>query len=493
MEFIKDVSRFTAVTSDSREVKPGCLFVAVAGGSQNGHDFIDEAIARGATAIIGEQVLGRKLPVPYHQTADSRLALAQVAALFYGNPSHTMKIAAVTGTSGKTTVTYILEAVLKAAGFNVGVVGTVNFRYGTASGGAGVKILSSTHTTPGAIELQRLLATMKSEGVTHVVMEVSSHSLRQRRVAGIEFDCAAFTNLSSEHLDFHRDLEDYFDAKMILFTELFESARAAGKKPIAVTNSDDVYGQRLATRLSQPPNQAWTFSESGEARFSGSGLHDGLEGISGRVGGVSIQSPLVGRFNVSNILAAIALARSLGVSDSDISTGIERLKGVPGRLERVSNDRGIHILVDYAHKSDALEKVLKNLTAYRQGGHRLITVFGCGGDRDRTKRPVMGQIAQRYSDHVIVTSDNPRSENPNTIIEEIVAGMSRGMSPRAPLQAAFEIEPDRRKAIYRAVTLAHQGDLILIAGKGHEDYQIIGTRKQPFDDRLVAAEACRIP
>jgi UDP-N-acetylmuramoyl-L-alanyl-D-glutamate--2,6-diaminopimelate ligase len=467
-------SKYSLVTSDSREVKPGALFVAVQGGTRDGHDFIDEVIAQGAVAIIGERDLGRTLSVPYIRVADSRLALAQEAAQFYGNPSHSMKIAGVTGTSGKTTVTFVLESILLADKNNkVGVIGTVNFRY-TVSGGT--TVLPSTHTTPGAVELQKLLARMKSEGVTHVVMEVSSHALAQKRVAGIEFDSTAFTNLTPEHQDFHKDMEDYYSAKKILFTDLFEAASAAGKAPARAINIDDPYGQRLAQELGSSAN---TFSVSGAATWSGATVRESLEGIEGMIGQLHIRSSLIGRFNVANILTAIGLAKGLGVSDEVVARGIQNLAGVPGRLERVPNSRGIHVFVDYAHKSDALKTVLMNLQSFR-GSHRLITVMGCGGDRDRTKRPVMGQIAEAFSDAVIVTSDNPRTENPDTIIAQIVGGMAENK---------HSIQPDRRRAIFEAVALAHPGDLILIAGKGHEDYQIIGTQKHPFDDRKTALEA----
>jgi len=472
-------SPYSLITSDSREVKPGALFVAVRGGSRDGHDFIDEVIGKGARAIIGERDLGRTLSVPYTRVSDSRQALAEEASKFYGNPSHSMKMAGVTGTSGKTTVTYLLESILLAEKENkVGVIGTVNFR---TTGTAGTTVLPSTHTTPGPVELQRLLAQMKAEGVTHVVMEVSSHALTQRRVSGIEFDATAFTNLTPEHLDFHKDMDDYFSAKKILFTDLYESARAAGKNPTRVVNIDDSYGRKLAQDLGKAVT---TFSVSGQASHSGMALTDSLDGINGQMGAIKVHSPLMGRFNVSNILTAVGLAKGLGVADETIARGIAQLKGVPGRLERIPNSKGLHVFVDYAHKPDALQMVLNALQAFR-GSHRLITVFGCGGDRDRTKRPVMGRIAQTLSDAVVVTSDNPRTEDPDAIIREII----QGMEGPGPSGTQYKVEPDRRKAIYDAVAQANPGDLVLIAGKGHEDYQIVGTHKYPFDDRKIALEA----
>jgi len=461
-----DFRKFSSITSDSREVRPGSLFVAIAGGSKDGHDFIDEVIAKGAAAIIGERELHRKIPVPYTRVNDSRLALAEAAAAFYGHPSRSMKVLGVTGTSGKTTTTYALESILHAAGFKVGVIGTVNYRYGDARE---VHVLPSTHTTPGPVELQRLIATMREKGVTHLVAEVSSHALSQKRAHGIRFDVAAFTNLTPEHLDFHRDMEDYFAAKKILFTDL---SRAH------VINLDDPYGERLFKEL--PPG-AVGFSLTKPAAIDGRELHVSVTGITGKVGpDLVIESTLMARYNASNLLTAIGMARALDIPATAIAEGIRRLK-VPGRMERVPNTKGIHVFVDYAHKPDALEKVLTSLQAFRQEGHRLITVFGCGGDRDRTKRPVMGKIAQNLSDLVIVTSDNPRTEDPEAIIREILQGMGAKPAPTA--------DSDRRRAIQNAISVARPGDIVLIAGKGHEDYQIIGTQKHPFDDREVAAQA----
>ncbi len=482
MQYKWECRQFAAVTSDSRQVKPGTLFVAIVGGTSDGHDFIDEVIAKGAAAIIGERKLDRELPVPYLQVPDSRKALADAAAEFYGRPSHTLKVAGVTGTSGKTTCTYLLEAILHAAGFKVGVIGTVNFRYGTA---AETKILPSTHTTPGPVELQSLMVEMKTNGVTHVVMEVSSHALKQRRASGIEFDTMAFTNLTPEHLDFHKDIDDYYASKKLLFTELYDSALAAGKKPIRVVNVDDDFGERLVKDIGGWDLLVFSHRTRPETAplVSGVNLKDSIEGIRGTIDigdqKIKIESTLMGEFNVSNILTAVSMAEALGVDKAAIEKGIKQLIGVPGRLERVPNNKSIHVFVDYAHKSDALEKVLKNLQSFREK-HRLITVFGCGGDRDRAKRPVMGRIAERLSDLVIVTSDNPRTEEPDAIIAEIRAGM---------LGNTYKVEPDRRKAIHLGIAQALPGDLVLIAGKGHEDYQIIGTQKYPFDDRKVAAEA----
>lgn len=471
-----------SVTSDSRQVGTSTLFVAVHGGTQDGHEFIPQALAKGAAAVLGEREKPANWPVdskvPYIKVKDSKFALACAAAAFYGHPTHSMLLVGVTGTSGKTTTTYLLESILKAAGHRVGVIGTVNFRYGS-------KVLDSTHTTPGAVELQRLLAEMKDAGCSAVVMEVSSHSLKQQRTACIAFDGMVFTNLSPEHLDFHPDMDDYFRSKALLFTDMVDYSLSVGKHPFGAIQCEDTYGARLMAELKGKAIGGFRFAGFG---FKSAELQVSLNGIYGRAGNVEIKSCLAGQFNADNILAAVELARGLGIADSVIAEGIVRLTLVPGRLERVPHPRGIHIFVDYAHKPDALEKVLRTLREVREG-RRLITVFGCGGDRDRTKRPVMGKSAVELSDYVFVTSDNPRTENPSGIIAEILKGIPEGKSN-------FRVEADRKRAIEEAIQSAQAGDLVLIAGKGHEDYQIIadpaqpgGTRKIHFDDREIALQA----
>ncbi len=461
------------VTADTRALKPGMIFVAVRGVSQDGHLFFQEAVQRGAIALVGEiSPADVGAASPYFQVKDSSIALAELAADFYENPSHDLLVLGVTGTSGKTTTSYLLESILRAAGHQVGLIGTVSVRYGKIE-------LPSTHTTPGAVEIQSLLATMRQHGCTAVVMEVSSHALKQRRVHGISFDGMIFTNLSPEHLDYHSDMEDYFEAKAILFTEIASDSFLQGKRPYAALNSSDAYCQRLIQRLAK----AHSAGEIGLGGFGdGSQLECRVNGTFGKIQEIEIESSLVGRFNASNVAAAATLAHGLGLSNDHIRLGIKNLSGVPGRLERVSNSKGVHIWVDYAHKPDALEKVIKTLREMRNG-KKLITVFGCGGDRDRKKRPVMGQIATQWSDQVWITSDNPRTEEPDAIITEIVQGVGNAQN--------FTVQVDRKKAIFEAVASARPGDLVLIAGKGHEDYQIIGTQKVHFDDREVAAEAIR--
>lgn len=467
----------TTVTADSKEVVPGSIFVAIRGERRDGHAFLFEASQRGACVLIGEApVSPEAISAPYLRVSDSRAALATLAAAFYEYPSHSMKVVGVTGTSGKTTSTYLIESILTAVGEKVGVVGTVNFRFGS-------RILPSTHTTPGPMELQKLLSEMKSLGCTAVVMEVSSHGLAQKRSADIAFDGMIFTNLSLDHLDFHKDMEDYFQAKTILFRECARYSVHAGKRPVSVSNGDTDWGRRML-QMAIPELDSSSFGLGRDCEFSGSGLNMDLSGIRGSVRGekgeIAVQSSLIGQFNAYNILGTLALAEKMGVSSYGIAQGIASLKGVPGRMESVSNNRGLYVFVDYAHKPGALENVLSTL-AEMQTDRKIITVFGCGGDRDQTKRPVMGEIASRFSDHVIVTSDNPRSEDPNHIIAQIVAGMPR------PEQ--YTVISDRKKAIFAGIAMAQKGDVVLIAGKGHEDYQIIGTQKIHFDDREIAQEA----
>lgn len=460
------------ITSDSREVVPGTVFVAIQGGTQDGYQFIEGALEKGALFIIGDKKLASTPTFPYLQVKNARKTLAEMAARLNDQPSHELLMIGITGTSGKTTTTYLVESILKEAGHQVGVIGTINFRYGD-------KIYPSTHTTPGAPELQALLKQMKTEGCTAVVMEVSSHALKQYRVAGIAFDGMVFTNLSPEHLDFHPTMEDYYRSKAMLFEELADYAHHVGKSPVGVINLEDEAGKRLFQQVKSTRSsviQPIGFKTDPN-------LQVGVNGIFGTLNGISIESPLTGDFNHSNLAAAVTLTHGLGIPDEVISNGVRKLKGIPGRLERVENSLGLHIWVDYAHKPDALEKVLQTLKRL-QGGGRLITVFGCGGDRDRQKRPVMGKIAVTNSDWVWITSDNPRSENPESIIQEILQG-TQGHS-------SLSVEVDRKKAIVGAIGMSQPGDLILIAGKGHETYQIFGAQKVHFDDREIAAEACSL-
>ncbi len=454
------------ITANSDEVREGSIFVAVTGTNADGHQFLARAKAAGAILLIGEKD-GKELgltPDEYLRVPDSRLALGLLASQIEGNPSREMMVIGVTGTSGKTTTSYLIESILRAAGMQVGLLGTVAFRIDG-------KTLPSTHTTPGPIELHRLFRDMRKAGCNAVVMEVSSHALKQHRAAGVAFDGAVFTNLSPEHLDYHPDLEDYYTSKRILFREQFIRGAWWGKEPKLLVNTGDITGQRL---LKETPG-AMPFSIPDDAEIT-------ANGIQGLFEGVRIQSPLIGRFNAENIAAAISVTKAVGIPDGAIEAGISHLRSIPGRLEQVPDPRGGRIiLVDYAHKPDALEKVLEVLKPMKVPGGKIYTVIGCGGNRDRLKRPMMGEIACRLSDCVIFTSDNPRTENPLTIISEIENG--------AKTFSNWKSEPDRKRAIQIAIDETKSGDFVLIAGKGHENYQIIGDEKFIFDDRDVATGA----
>ncbi|MEE9911864.1 MAG: UDP-N-acetylmuramoyl-L-alanyl-D-glutamate--2,6-diaminopimelate ligase [Deltaproteobacteria bacterium] len=466
------------------------LFVAIPGLAHDGHDFVGQAIERGARFIVCQKDIQAPDGVIVVKVPDSRRALGQLAKNYFGDPSSRVTLIGITGTSGKTTVSYLLESILTAAGYSSGVLGTVNYRYNG-------KVMPAPNTTPESYDMQRILDAMAREGVTHVIAEVSSHALDLRRVDECDFDLGIFTNLSPEHLDYHRDMEDYFRAKKRFFTGILPQSKK--NRPVnMVINADDAWGQRLLGEIRAPVLAYGIKNNDGVTAGHAEITLDGIRADIHLAGTqIPVASGLIGGFNLSNILAAAAAASLLGVPPAVIAAGINRLSCVPGRLEKVEAPDGIHVFVDYAHKPDALKQVLQNLDKLRQ--KRLLTVFGCGGNRDRAKRPLMGETATRYSDLTIVTSDNPRLEEPLAIIDEIVAGIDRQkikeVSPDH-LQFthdvhAYAVMADRRSAITAAINLAEAGDILLIAGKGHEDYQILGTAKIPFDDRIVAMQALR--
>ena len=470
---------------------PGSLFVAIPGLAFDGHHFIGRAIERGARFIVHQKDIEVPDGVTAVQVSDSRRALGTLAKNYFGDPSSRLTLIGITGTSGKTTVSYLLESILTAAGFRCGVLGTINYRYNG-------KFFPAPNTTPESYDLQRILNEMADAGVTHVIAEVSSHALDLKRVDDCDFDLAVFTNLSPEHLDYHKDMEDYFRAKKRLFAELLPRSRK--NLPCkAVINADDPRGRRLIGEISVP---VLSYGLENAGGVSAQNAVVSLRGIRAdiRLNGekIPVSSGLIGGFNLSNILAACAAASVLGAEPRAIAAGIQNLSFVPGRLERVVPSGGVHVFVDYAHKPDALEQVLRNLHGLKQ--KRILTVFGCGGNRDRAKRPMMGGIATEWSDLTIVTSDNPRREDPLEIIREIEAGIDetriRKASPEGlEFDAAghvYTVLADRRAAIEAAVRIAQPQDIVLIAGKGHEDYQILGTKKVPFDDRLAAARALRL-
>jgi UDP-N-acetylmuramoyl-L-alanyl-D-glutamate--2,6-diaminopimelate ligase len=435
---------------DARSVGQGSVFFCVRGRRADGHDFAAEAVASGAVALVVERRLD--LDVPQLLVADVRSAMPRAAVAFFGDPTLELEVAGVTGTSGKTTTTFLLYAILAAAGRRPGLVGTVEARIG----GERRKL---PRTTPEAIDLQRLFREMLDSGDRSVAVEASSHASAQGRLDGTRFSALVFTNLSQDHLDFHADMDEYFRAKRALF----------GDGVPAVVNVGDPWGARLADELPDA------------VRFSTEDVEDlelDARGARFTVGGLDLETRLRGRFNVENVLGAVAAARLLGIGEEAIKRGVESLRGVPGRFETIDEGQPFGVIVDYAHKPDALDKVLRAARDLTAG--KLIVVFGCGGDRDRAKRPLMGRTATALADRVIVTSDNPRSEEPEAIIAEILTG-----APGA------EVEPDRAAAIELALGAAGDGDVVVIAGKGHEQGQEIAGEVVPFDDRAVAAEVLR--
>ena len=467
-------SRVSAIAYDSRRVGAGSIFVALKGLKADGAAFVEQAMARGAIAIVSESAAPAAVTVPWIVVGDARLALALLADRFFDHPSGRMPVIGVTGTNGKTTTAYLLCSMLDAAGLRAGMLGTVAYRIAGED-------REASRTTPEAPDVQQLLSEMLERGSASAVMEVSSHALSLKRVDGMRFAAGVFTNLTRDHLDFHEDMEAYFAAKRRLFEMLPDGAPA-------VINLDDPRGASLVAIASRPV----TYAIKAEAEVRPLRHEMSLGGLRGEIatpkGNIAIASRLVGQPNLYNILAATAAASALGVSNAAIQRGVENLPGVPGRFEVVSHgaEDDVTVVVDYAHTDDALRNLLE--TARPLASHRIITVFGCGGDRDRSKRPLMGMVAARLSDVVVITSDNPRSEDPKRIIDEIERGIPAGTqsSTRAP---QVESVVDRAAAIERAVSMATGGDVVLIAGKGHEKYQQIGDRVLPFDDGAVARAA----
>ncbi len=482
----------TGVAYDSRRVSAGTLFFALRGVVADGHRFIGEAVRSGAAAVVLEDPALAPTEIPWVVVPDARQALARVASVYYGDPTAEIPVIGITGTNGKTTTTYLLEAMLAAAGLPAAVLGTVGYRLGAFQ-------LPASHTTPESVELQQLLRKLVDRGAKAVVMELSSHALEQHRADGCRIDVGIFSNLTPEHLDYHHDMAAYLGSKRRLFSELLVPDL---RKPMrhAVINSDDPVGADLAAASACP---VLTYGIDTPSDVTVRNPVCSVSGISGILitpaGESPFTSEMLGRFNLYNILAAVGAGIALGLSLDAICAGIGEQRPVPGRMERVPNDRGVTLLVDYAHTGDALENVLKTISSL--GGGRIITLFGCGGDRDRFKRPVMAEVAGRHSDLTIITSDNPRTEAPAAIIAEVRTGILplglreyRGNDLAmdvAPGEKGFVTVENRREAIRMAVNLSRPGDIILLAGKGHEDYQIIGSTKHHFDDREEAAAAFR--
>jgi len=468
-----------SIEYDSRKGKEGSLFAAVEGFESDGHSFIESAVDNGCRCIL----ISEKRLDEFSHFADrgvallvsdnTRRALSAVSSAFYGNPSGKLHMTGITGTNGKTSITYLLESVYESNGCSCGVIGTVNYRWKG-------KTLPAPNTTPESKDIQELLRIMLDEGVTHVIMEVSSHALELIRADDIEFDSVVFTNLTSDHLDFHKTLDAYFDAKRKLFDLLEKSPK---KNRTAVVNIDDEAGRRIYGRKEKFSFTMRSFGTSGDADFRAinNSIDNRITGVRYRLScdnsSYNVSLKLAGRFQVYNSLAAFGSAYFSGINREAIIRGLSRLSSVPGRLQVVESKLGFYAVVDYAHTGDALLKLLQSVNEMPH--NKVIAVFGCGGDRDKTKRPVMGRIAFDNSDIAIVTSDNPRTEDPEMIIKDITAGMGNG---------GYTVEPDREKAIALAVQKASEGDIVVLAGKGHEDYQIIGKKKRHFDDSEMVSK-----
>ncbi|MFW6140349.1 MAG: UDP-N-acetylmuramoyl-L-alanyl-D-glutamate--2,6-diaminopimelate ligase [Acidobacteriota bacterium] len=458
--------KITGIAYSSQKIKPGFLFAALKGEKHDGFNFIPEAVEKGASAVLSQREKPEGLKKTWIKAQDPRLALALISAEFFVHPSKKMKVIGVTGTKGKTTVTYLMEKILQNGKYSPGIIGSISYR------GPGFSI-PAERTTPEAPDINALLQKMLEKGATHCIMEVSSHSLEMKRINGIDFDVTAFTNLSGEHLDYHQSIENYYNAKKNLFLTAHKST--------PVINSDSPWGQKLISELSRPA-LSFGFNEKADVHpvqygFSPDGIRARLESPDGKI---EIASSLLGKPNLYNILTAVSSALSLKIPVPFIEKGITSLKGVPGRFEKVPNNLGIHLFVDYAHTDEALKNLLE--TAKDLTSHRIILVFGAGGDRDKSKRARMGKVAGKTAHWTIITSDNPRSEDPMDIISDIEKGIKNTGSHK------YEILVDRRKAIQKALSMGNRGDYILIAGKGHEKVQVIKNKVIPFDDVQVARD-----
>lgn len=467
----------SSIASNSKNVRLGGLFIAVKGFTADGHDYIEQAFESGAAVVIAEtnpKNLDNVILVE-----NSRCAMASIAANFYGNPSKELTLVGITGTNGKTTTTWLLESIFKACGFSTGVIGTINIRYNDQT-------FDTPVTTPDSIDLQKTLYEMKQADVTHVIMEVSSHGLDLNRVDCCRFDAGVFTNLTQDHLDYHKTIDAYFDCKKKFFTR-FLGSKGKNNAP-AVLNIDDLKGEALFNFLACP---TIAVSTKKKTDIFAQNITDDIHGLSGTIclpdGSLNLTSSFTGRFNLENILCAAGAAHALDIGPEQIKKGLENCRAVPGRLEKINTPVDRYIFVDYAHTPDALESILTTLK--QRAPKRLITVFGCGGDRDRSKRPLMGRIAAKLSDIAIVTSDNPRSEHPDAIINDIIKGIDNfhKLSDKdlnlTPFKKGYLVEVDRKKALKKAVFISKPGDIIIAAGKGHETYQITNTGTLHFDDK----------
>lgn len=459
----------TGIQYDSRKVELGNLFVAIKGFETDGHQYIRQALDNGAIAILVSDEAYCSVEYPWILVEDSRLALAEMSSAFYGHPSEKLKLIGVTGTNGKTTTTNLICEILHAQGQKTGLIGTINNRIGD-------RILEGSRTTPESLDLQRMLAEMVAEGIGYAVMEVSSHALELQRVACCDFDMAVFTNLTQDHLDYHVSMENYCKAKTMLFRTLGAKGEQAGLNKMAIINIDDPWANHFMVASNAP---VVTYGIEKEASWKAQQVQVSAEGVRFVVDDMPVNLRLNGRFNVYNALAALAVGEALGFPVDAVIATLEKVSGIAGRFQKVEGDAPFTVIVDYAHTPDGLENVIATAKAFAQG--RVITVFGCGGDRDRTKRPLMGKMAAKLSNYCVVTSDNPRTENPEQILEDILPGVKEYMT-----EAAYHVEIDRKEAIAYAIRMAQPGDVVLLAGKGHETYQEINGVKHSFDDYEIA-------
>jgi UDP-N-acetylmuramoyl-L-alanyl-D-glutamate--2,6-diaminopimelate ligase len=460
----------TSLAYDSRKVRPGAMFFALPGEKVDGNQFVREAVDRGAVAVASEQAQPPELqrPVAWIQVSQARKALATASSNFYRRPAEAVKLVGVTGTNGKTTTSYLVDSILRAAGKTAGLFGTIAYRTPAATRAA-------TNTTPESLDLQSFLAEVRDAGGTHAVLEVSSHALMMDRVWGCPFQAAIFTNLTQDHLDYHKTFRNYFTAKQRLFI-----GTGRGSPNVGVINTDDPYGKLLVGLAGMSISyglQNGAQVTTKKFTLSPAGLEFTAETPAGRM---EVRSPLVGRINVYNILGAIGAGLGLGLDREIVAAGIRQLQSVPGRFERIEEGQPFLVVVDYAHTDDALRKLIETARELNRTG-RILTLFGAGGDRDRAKRPLMGEAAGSLSDLVVLTSDNPRSEDPLRIINDVVVGLQKA-------NAKYQIEPDRQRAIERILDEAKAADIVLLAGKGHETYQVLRDRTIDFDDRAVARE-----
>ncbi|MDR1123526.1 MAG: UDP-N-acetylmuramoyl-L-alanyl-D-glutamate--2,6-diaminopimelate ligase [Elusimicrobiota bacterium] len=463
----------TGLTQNSADSGPGVVFFAVKGASVDGHDFIDDAVKRGAVAVVSAAGFDAPSAAPVIKVDDIDAAMAAAACKFYGGPSRALNIIGITGTKGKTSISYLLESIFFAAGRAPAVFGTINYRVN------GKVISKAPNTTPAALTLQKLIAQAAAQGSKDLVMEVSSHALELKRVAGIDFNAAVFTNLQRDHLDFHNNFENYFAAKLKLFENL-AGPQNVKQNRAAIINIDDEYGQKLAALL-KGRVKVITYGIDRPADFTAADIKPGLEGVDFKINGQTAHINLLGAHNVYNALAAVASANHDGIDMMTALKGIAALKGVPGRMERVDLGQNFYVFVDFAYTNEAMQRAFDAVSPFKKG--RLTMVFGCGGQRDTTKRPLMGATAARCADLVLITKDNPRKEDAANIFIDILRGMGG--------QDNYKVIPDRREAIFEAVQKACAGDIVIIAGKGHEDYQILPAGTIHFSDREQAEEAIK--